>query len=320
MFLFYYESLYNSEKKIYDQIRNSVENVEQYVELGTAISSDKIVEILQYVLYDSPSLFYVKAEKINIISAIVKKKMILEYLYDNRNILLYKERVINKAKWIISKSCKNKKNSYECIKNLYQYFVSNCSYENNDYLSYTLIGALLEEEAVCQGYAYAFKYILDILQIRNIVVSGTLQGVNHAWNMVWIDNQAYHVDVTAGITTSAEIGINYDYLLVNDDAMKDAYLWDRGFFPICTSTHYSYYTVEGLIVRKFPELIKLLSKFNGLRFVSFKLEGEIKQLFEENEGQMMRQVLDQITGNFNMKVEANYLYQNTVLHLSIKKG
>lgn len=54
MFLFYYESLNNSEKKIYDQIRNSVENVEQYVELGTAISSDKIVEILQYVLYDSP--------------------------------------------------------------------------------------------------------------------------------------------------------------------------------------------------------------------------------------------------------------------------
>ena len=74
----------------------------------------------------------------------------------------------------------------------YSEAVKKYSYLSNEY------GALVDGKAVCEGYAYAFKAIVDELVRRtkaNIKCDVAI-GQNHAWNMVRLAGKWYVVDVT----------------------------------------------------------------------------------------------------------------------------
>ena len=92
---------------------------------------------------------------------------------------------------------------YDKILQVHDWIIDNLEYESNIENSnvYNLYGALIEKKAVCEGYAEAFKYILDEMRIPCILVSGTAtnsEGTTerHEWNYVQIDNKWYAVDST----------------------------------------------------------------------------------------------------------------------------
>ncbi len=66
------------------------------------------------------------------------------------------------------------------------------SYLYNEY------GALVDGLAVCQGYAYAFKAIVDELvrQTKVAIQCDVAAGQNHVWNLVLLNKKWYVVDVT----------------------------------------------------------------------------------------------------------------------------
>ena len=122
-------------------------------------------------------------------------------------------------------------NIYEDIKMVHDYLVDNINYESS--LSkeniYNIYGALVNRECVCEGYARAFKYLLDELDIACVMVIGTAtnsQGEteNHAWNYVQLNGNWYAVDSTwddpvviGGGTASAES--RYKYFLVGREVI-----------------------------------------------------------------------------------------------------
>ena len=59
---------------------------------------------------------------------------------------------------------------------------------------YTAYGVLVDRDAVCQGYAYAFNYLIR----RMGVVSDYVRSdeILHGWNLVNIGNYWYHLDAT----------------------------------------------------------------------------------------------------------------------------
>lgn len=60
--------------------------------------------------------------------------------------------------------------------------------------AFTLYGALGKGVAVCQGYAIAYKYLLEQVGVKSDLC--TSEALNHAWNIVYIDDVPYHVDLT----------------------------------------------------------------------------------------------------------------------------
>lgn len=94
-------------------------------------------------------------------------------------------------------------NTYEDIKMVHDYLIDSINYDSS--LSkqniYNVYGALVNKECVCEGYARAFKYLLNELDIPCVMVIGTgtnSQGEteNHAWNYVQLNGSWYAVDTT----------------------------------------------------------------------------------------------------------------------------
>ena len=122
-------------------------------------------------------------------------------------------------------------NTYEDIKMVHDYLVDNISYDSS--LSkeniYNIYGALVNRECVCEGYARAFKYLLDELDIPCVMVIGTAtnshgETENHAWNYAQLNGNWYAVDSTwddpvviGGGTASAES--RYKYFLVGREVI-----------------------------------------------------------------------------------------------------
>ncbi len=76
-----------------------------------------------------------------------------------------------------------------------------CEYDYDSYLagtipesSYNAYGVLVLKDAVCKGYALAYDYLLEQVGIESDYCSS--DDINHAWNIVYINNKPYHVDVT----------------------------------------------------------------------------------------------------------------------------
>ena len=93
-------------------------------------------------------------------------------------------------------------------------------YENDEpsesLYAHNIVGILDGTGGVCEGYAKAYQYLLNLFDIPNIYVVG-LGGSGydlggHAWNLVMADNERfYDVDVTWD--DRAAKGISYDYFM-----------------------------------------------------------------------------------------------------------
>lgn len=88
--------------------------------------------------------------------------------------------------------------------------------------AWTVYGAFVEKRAVGEGYALAMKYLCDRLSIPCRVIRGRFNGEEHAWNIVELGENWYHLDAAAD-----DISGTYDYFLKNDADMTFWREWDQ---------------------------------------------------------------------------------------------
>ncbi len=101
---------------------------------------------------------------------------------------------------------------YDKILAAHEYLRSHVSYVGGtDYLSHTAYGALVNKEAVCEGYAKAYKQLLNAMDIPCEVVINE----DHAWNEVYLDGKWYVVDVT-----NDDVRDCLEYFLIGMDLLK----------------------------------------------------------------------------------------------------
>ena len=70
-------------------------------------------------------------------------------------------------------------------------------------------GVLINNNAVCAGYSYSFKYLCDLADLKCIYVAGNgdngFTSGNHSWNHVFIDGEWKLVDVTFDLNSYLKI-------------------------------------------------------------------------------------------------------------------
>lgn len=151
-----------------------------------------------------------------------------------------------------------KDNDYETVVSYHDYIVSHVKYGfldgEEEQLSYTAEGALLKGTAVCNGYAEAMELLLLCSGIDTRMAVGTASGVDHAWNIVDIQGQWYHVDTTWDdpVPDTGEDPMHV-YLNIDDTVMEKTHTWNRNAYPACTSMDYNYYEQTGTAFDNFND-------------------------------------------------------------------
>ncbi len=121
---------------------------------------------------------------------------------------------------------------YNKIQQIHDVLVDELEYDQslNRVHTHDIYGALVEKCVVCEGYAKAFKYLLDGVGIPCVLVSGTGknskgQTEEHIWNYVNLDGKWYAVDVTwddpiitGGVLTNK---LRYQYFLKGSSSFND---------------------------------------------------------------------------------------------------
>lgn len=115
------------------------------------------------------------------------------------------------------------------------YLITNCQY-TPDTSCNTAYSALLDGIASSEGLALAYVELCRQLDVKCTLVSGQKEWKTYYWNIICVDGEYYHVDVSACIQDCIENGF-----MLNDMSMWSEYRWDMGAYPRCDGSlsHYS---------------------------------------------------------------------------------
>ena len=140
--------------------------------------------------------------------------------------------------------------TYDKLKYFHDYLVTHCESDSEDIYANTIYGALVRGKALCEGYAKSFSYLCNKAGIENIIVTGKTDTA-HMWNMVKIDGNWYHIDVTWDKPdgTIAEMYPNmvmYQYFLVTDSVIEN----NHTIWTITTPPPKAYGTKENYFLKE----------------------------------------------------------------------
>ena len=128
---------------------------------------------------------------------------------------------------------------------------------------HTLYGALANREAVCDGYARAFQYLMGQAGLQCLLVRGNAGGEGHAWNVARINGAYYQVDVTWDDPVGMDDPdyVYYGYLNLTDaDMTRDHTPETEIPLPVCAATADNYflrggYTASALEAGQFGDAV-----------------------------------------------------------------
>ena len=124
------------------------------------------------------------------------------------------------------------------VKYVNDYVVSNTAYNLDSLASpYTPYSILFNGEGVCEGYALTTLLLLEAAGIEARYISGEVASGLHAWNLVRVNNEWYHLDTTWNDPIPNQPGNGrLDYFLVSDATLRADHTWESARYPV-TAVH-----------------------------------------------------------------------------------
>ena len=138
--------------------------------------------------------------------------------------------VTNEVKRLARQLTNDQMSDLAKIKEIHDYVVRNTEYSSDtissQYSPYTI---LTEQKGVCQAYAFLIYRLLQEADVEVLYVKGMAGGGMHAWNLVKLNDEWYHVDATWNETIGEEA--DDQYFLVTDQQMKLTHSWNDTEYP-----------------------------------------------------------------------------------------
>lgn len=148
-------------------------------------------------------------------------------IYDNSTI----EATTKKVDEIYNSIIKDTMSEKEKIKAAHDYIINNTVYDeerskeiksgnltDDIHSSNTAYGPLMTGKAICGGYTDAMALFLDKIGIPNFKIASS----NHIWNVVYIDGDWKHLDLTWDdpVVNTGENMITYNYYLISTEELE----------------------------------------------------------------------------------------------------
>ncbi len=131
-------------------------------------------------------------------------------------------------------------NDFEKVKYVNDFVVLNTAYNLESATSpYTPYSILFNGEGVCEGYALTTLLLLEAAGVETRYISGEVETGLHAWSLVKLDGEWYHLDTTWNDPVPNQPGkVGYDYFLVSDATLRADHTWEEGKYPVTAMANY----------------------------------------------------------------------------------
>ncbi len=263
-----YNELNDIEKHIYDEMTKALSSGELSFTIDNVDYkkyADASYRAYDAVYADHPEFFWInggwKAKSTGSFSSQSIKYDITCYDYWNYTLNKneYIDAVMTAARDIATKASAYQ-TDYDKMKFVHDYLVDNVTYDHfcsdkdsktkpqvTSQQSHTVYGALINDLAVCDGYAKTYQLVMNMLGIECEYIDGDAGG-GHAWNFMKLDGKYYWMDVTWDDPDSKELvhSTRYWYFNVDDATLRSDHTPEaKVMMPSCSSLDYSYYKIEG---------------------------------------------------------------------------
>ncbi len=121
-------------------------------------------------------------------------------------------------------------------------------------------------EGVCEEYAGFTSLLLDALGYENRIITGTVNGVPHMWNLVEADGRTYHLDILQDGPVDENgnhVSVNREYLLVSEETIEKTHTVSPFYKPLSSLAVYDY------VFDGYPVAIGGTVEKNGVNYLPY---------------------------------------------------
>ncbi len=299
VYQFYRGLLSQEEQKLYDILCLGFECSKTSIRIPK-VDKYTVQNIFKAILYDNPHIFYV--EGLNTRYTIFSTNTVVYpvYKFDAETISSHERAYRSVVNRIVAYS--KTFDDYEKVKLVHDLFCRKIRYETNHPNAHSIVGALIDKIAVCDGIARAAKLLFDAMGLESCVVCGkaTQNDVpieNHAWNKVNINGDWYNLDITFDIECSKCGCLRYDYFNVPDVEISKEHQQAHYAYPMCNSNKASFYHRNNLCISTKEQFEKVLSGVvaSGGNQLMVKWTNEQNQITNEHIQKWVEEILRNFT-------------------------
>ena len=278
---YYFNQLTYKEQLLYKTIRDAAKKHSEKTDiLPYKFTENEFVRSVKAVNFDYPEFFYLDFNSVDLYCDNYKTVVYIDYFTsesETAQMNMELEAVCAAAEAVAAKY----DSDFEKTVALHDFLTSVCIYinqnsnENSENL-HTSYGALVDKKASCDGYASAFKILLNRCGIECIIAEGTIDGMPHLWNIVKQNGKYYHIDCTwndADVDSLSDLSF-HGFFNLSDRAVLQDRKPDKTFkMPVCNDETNYYTTIEARA--------ESLEKLEEVAYIQLKNAVENKSIYFE---------------------------------------
>ncbi len=249
-----YQHISKITQETYDQIYDCIINFDERIAVNTN-DADVLNAAYEAMMSDYGDLFWVNGYQYNTYTSgeeVICLEFIPKYTMTEDQKNIYQASVEDvAAQWL--SGIDSSASDFDKTLYVFETLIEKADYNENSKENQNILSVFLYGETVCQGYADAAWYLLEQLGIESTIITGTANNENHAWNLVYIDNAYYYMDVTWGNSKYMDQNngtakrVNYAYMAMTSEEISQTHVITSSFeVPECLSNADNYYVHEGL--------------------------------------------------------------------------
>ena len=246
---YYYDQLNKEQQRAYYAMKEGLLNLQDSFPVPM-LSQKELTDIYFMIRMDCPEIFYSVSFSYRYYADSTVVEMVPQYLFSKDKIREHRQAMESRVKKLARQAAELDEKGKELF--IHDFIVGNVKYDKlkKEY-SHEIIGALGIGVAVCEGIAKAVKALCDELNIWCIIAvseANPEKGIKyrHAWNVIRIGGQYYHLDVTFDNSLSKDGVVRYDYVNLSDKQIfrdHEPVIWK---VPACGDSDHFYYKEKKL--------------------------------------------------------------------------
>lgn len=256
---YYFTQLDKQQKSAYQAIKTGLNELAPSF-LIPRLENKDLGEIFFKLRLDYPEIFYGEGFKYRFYQESDHMEMIPEYLFNKAKIKEHQKALSSRINKLVRPALQL--SELEKEQYIHDFICSNVVYDKlKKQYSHEIIGPLGHGVGVCEGIAKAVKILCDSLGIWCVIAiseANKEKGIRyrHAWNIVRVGGQYYHLDATFDNSLGHGAGIRYDYFNLSDKQFFRDHQPVIYQVPSCNDNAKNYYSVNKLAFTKMEQVEK----------------------------------------------------------------